>query len=139
MDTYRFLFFDGVVLKQRGAAKIQKRIILSAYRETWEGKKEMIDFLLACSESQNAREGLLRDLYGRGLEGKACEMITTDGEKGLLNALEVVYPRTPRQHGWAHKTRNVLNRVKKADQEKVKNDLHRISHVKSRQLAVQGY
>jgi putative transposase len=33
----------------------------------------------------------------------------------------------------------VLNRVKKADQERVKNDLHRISHAKSRQLAVQGY
>jgi transposase-like protein len=29
-DGYRFLFFDGVVLKQRGAAKVQKRIILSA-------------------------------------------------------------------------------------------------------------
>jgi len=29
-DGYRFLFFDGVALKQRGAAKVQKRIILSA-------------------------------------------------------------------------------------------------------------
>jgi putative transposase len=65
-DGYRFLFFDGVVLKQRGAAKVQKRIILSVYGETWEGKKEMIDFLLASSESQNAWEGFLRDLYGRG-------------------------------------------------------------------------
>ncbi|MGZ3606235.1 MAG: IS256 family transposase [Thermodesulfobacteriota bacterium] len=138
-DTYRFLFFDGVVLKQKGAGKVQRRIILCAYGESWEGKKEMIDFLLASSESQNAWEGFLRDLYGRGIEGKACEMITTDGGKGLLNALEVVYPRIPRQHCWAHKTRNVLDRVKKADQEKVKKDLHRISHAKSRRLAIEGY
>jgi len=41
---------------------------------TWEGEKEMVDFLLATSESQNAWEGFLRDLYGRGLEEKRCEL-----------------------------------------------------------------
>ena len=61
-DGYRFLFFDGVVLKQKGAAKVQKKVILCVYGMTWEGKKEMIDFLLAASESQNAWEGFLRDL-----------------------------------------------------------------------------
>jgi len=138
-DGYRFLFFDGVVLKQRGAAKVQNKIILSVYGESWEGKREMIDFLLATSESQNAWEGFLRDLYERGLEGKRCEMITSDGGKGLRNALEVVYPRIERQHCWAHKTRNVLDRVKKVDQEKVKKDLQRISHAKNRQAATQAY
>jgi len=138
-DGYRFLFFDGVVLKQRGAAKVQKRIILSVYGESWEGKREMIDFLLASSESQNAWEGFLRNLYERGLEGKRCEMITTDGGQGLRNALEVVYPRITRQHCWAHKTRNVLDKVKRADQEKVKKDLNRISHAKNRQAATKAY
>lgn len=138
-DGYRFLFFDGVVLKQRGAAKVQREIILCAYGETWGGKREMIDFLLATSESQNAWEGFLRDLYRRGLEGTECEMITTDGGNGLRNALEVVYPRVDRQHCWAHKTRNVLDKVKKADQEKVKKDLHRVSYAKSQQLAIQAY
>jgi len=138
-DGYRFLFFDGVVLKQRGAAKVQKRIILSVYGETWEGKREMIDFLLASSESQNAWEGFLRDLYERGLEGKRCEMITTDGGQGLRNALEVVYPRIARQHCWAHKMRNVLDKVKRADQGKVKKALNRISHAKNRQAATKAY
>lgn len=138
-DGYRFIFFDGVVLKQKGAARVQKKIILCVYGVTWEGNKEMIDFLLAASESQNAWEGFLRDLYGRGLEGKRCELITTDGGNGLRNALEVVYPRIPRQHCWAHKTRNVLDKVKKVDQEKVKKDLQRISHAKNRQAATQAY
>ena len=138
-DGCRFLFFDGVVLKQKGAAKVQKKIVLCAYGITWEGKKEMIDFLLATSESQNAWEGFLRDLHERGLEGKLCELITTDGGNGLRNALEVVYPRIPRQHCWAHKTRNVLDKVKKADWEKVKKDLQRISHGKNRQAATQAY
>ena len=139
VDGYRFLFFDGVVLKQRGVAKVQKKTILSVYGETWEGKREMIDFLLATSESQNAWEGFLRNLYERGLEGKHCEIITSDGGKGLRNALEVVYPRIPRQHCWAHKTRNVLDKVKKVDQEKVKKELHGISHAKNRQAATQAY
>jgi len=138
-DGYRFLFFDAVVLKQKGAVKVQKKIILCVYGISWEGKKEMIDFLLATSESQNAWEGFLRDLYGRGLEGRRCEMITTDGGHGLRNALEVVYPRIARQHCWAHKTRNVLDKVKKADWEKVKRDLQRISHAKNRQAAPQAY
>ena len=138
-DRYRFLFFDGVVLKQKGAAKVQKKIILCVYGITWEGKKEMIDFLLAASESQNAWEGFLRDLYGRGLEGKRCELITTDGGSGLRNALEVVYPRIARQHCWAHKTRNILDKVKKADWERVKKDLQRISHGRNRQAATQAY
>ena len=138
-DGYRFLFFDAVVLKQKGAAKVQKKIILCVYGMRWEGKKEMIDFLLATSESQNAWEGFLRDLYGRGLEGKRCELITTDGGQGLQNALEVVYPRIARQHCWAHKMRNVLDKVKKADWEKVKKDLQRISHGKNRRAATQAY
>ena len=138
-DGFRFLFFDGVVLKQKGAAKVQKKIILCVYGIRWEGKKEMIDFLLATSESQSAWEGFLRDLYKRGLEGSGCEMITTDGGNGLRNALEVVYPRISRQHCWAHKTRNVLDKVKKVDQDKVKKDLNRISHAKNRQSATQAY
>ena len=39
-DEYRFLFFDGVVLKQRGAAKVQKKIILCVYGITWEEKRD---------------------------------------------------------------------------------------------------
>jgi putative transposase len=138
-DGYRFLFFDGVVLKQKGAAKVQKKIILCVYGMSLEGKKEMIDYLLATSESQNAWEGFLRDLFERGLAGKRCELITTDGGNGLRNALEVVYPRIARQHCWAHKMRNILDKVKKTDQERVKKDLHRISHAKNRQAATQAY
>src|SRR4030043_309899 len=138
-EGYRFLFFDGVVLKQKGAAKVPKKSILWAYGGSGGGKKERIDFLLAASESQNAWEGFLRDLHERGLEGKLCELITTDGGNGLRNALEVAYPRIPRQARWGHKTRNVLDKVKKADWEKVKKDLQRISHGKNRQAATQAY
>jgi putative transposase len=43
-ERYRFLFFDGVRLTHKGAAKVQKRVILSAYGITSDGKHEIIDF-----------------------------------------------------------------------------------------------
>ncbi len=138
-DRYRFLYFDGIVLKHKGAAKVQKRIILCAYGITYDKRYEMIDFMLASSESQNAWEGFLRNLYERGLKGESSELIITDGGKGLLAALEVVYPKIERQHCWAHKIRNILDKVRKRDQEKVKRDLHKISHAVDRRKAVTAY
>jgi len=39
----------------------------------------------------------LNDLYRRGLEGKNLRLITVDGQKWLLSALDEVYPFTPVQ------------------------------------------
>jgi hypothetical protein len=58
----------------------------------------------------------LNHLYQRGLKGEALELIIVDGGRGLLAALDLVYGQIPLQRCWAHKTRNVLNSVKWADQ-----------------------
>ncbi len=134
-DRYRFVFFDGVTLTHKGAAKVQKRIILCAYGVTYDGKHEIIDFLVASSESQGAREGFLNDLYKRGLEGKAVELIVTDGCPGLLAALEIVYARIPRQHCWAHKARNVLDKIPRRQRAAVKREINSISHAPTLQEA----
>jgi transposase-like protein len=62
------------------------------------------------------------------LSGEGLELIVTNGGEGLLAALPLVYPGVRVQRCWAHKIRNVLNRVHKADWEAVKGDLHWISH-----------
>ena len=125
---YRFLFLDGVVLKRRTGAGSVKRVVLVALGLSPEGKKEVIDFCIVGGESRAAWEAFLNDLYGRGLSGEGLELIIIDGGKGLLAALPFVYPGVPVQRCWAHKTRNVLNYVRKADQQAVKADLHKISH-----------
>jgi len=88
------------------------------------GKKEIIDFHLAGSESAAEWEAFLSGLFRRGLTGEGVEMIGVDGGKGLLAALPTVYPGLAVQRCWAHKIRNVLNKVRKADQPAVKRDLH---------------
>lgn len=138
-DDYLYLFFDGVVLKSKGAVKVQKKVLLCAFGIRKDGVPEMIDFCPAGSESQAAWESFLRDLYRRGLEGAFCQLIATDGGAGLHAALEIVYPKIPLQRCWAHKTRNILDKVKKNDQEAVKKALNKISHAKNRREATKAY
>jgi len=125
---YRFLILDGVVLTRKTGAGSVKRVVLVALGITPEDRKEVIDFTIASGESQEAWEGFLSDLYRRGLTEEAVELIVTDGGKGLLAALPVVYPKIPLQRCWAHKSRNVLNYVRKADWQAVKKDLHAIQY-----------
>jgi transposase-like protein len=138
-DQYRYLFFDGVVLKSKGAVKVQKKILLCVFGITMEGRHEMIDFYAAASESGACWEAFLRDLYQRGLAGKPCQLIASDGGTGLHQALQIVYPKIELQRCWAHKARNVLDRVKKIDQAAVKRALARISHAANRREAAQAY
>src|SRR5215813_13319662 len=93
----------------------------------------------AWSESGACWEAFLRDLYQRGLKGSPCQLIATDGGTGLHQALEIVYPKILLQRCWAHKTRNVLDKVKKKDQVMVKKALNRISHASNRREAIEAY
>jgi transposase-like protein len=126
--SYQFLFLDGVVLKRKTGIGSVKRVVLVALGMTPEGKKEVIDFTIAHGESQAAWDAFLSDLYKRGLKAEGMELIVTDGGKGLLAALPFVYPAIPIQRCWAHKTRNVLNCIRKRDQEAAKKDLAAISN-----------
>lgn len=140
--SYRFLFLDGVVLKRRTGMGSVKRVVLVALGMTKEGKKEVIDFTIAHGESQAAWDAFLSDLYRRGLKAEGMELIVTDGGKGLLAALPFVYPGIPVQRCWAHKTRNVLNHIRKADQEAAKKDLAAISNaegIKQAQAALKRF
>ena len=49
--------------------------------------RQLLAFLRSSGESQQAWEGLLRDLYRRGLEGQQLKLIVTDGCAGLAAAI----------------------------------------------------
>jgi transposase-like protein len=127
-DRYEVLMFDGVVLARKTGAGALRRPVLVALGIRGDGSKEVIDFRLAKGESQNAWEAFLSDLFQRGLAGRAARLIVCDGGAGLLAALPLVYPHHPVQRCWVHKLRNVLDKVKRADREAVKGDLHRVMH-----------
>jgi putative transposase len=125
-DIYRVLVLDGVVLRRKTGAGALARPVLVALGLRPDGKKEIIDFRLASAESAAQWELFLGDLIRRGLTGERLEMLCVDGGSGLLAALPTAFPDMPVQRCWAHKIRNVLNKVRVADQAAVKTDLHRI-------------
>ena len=112
-DDCQYLFLDGVTLKVKGAAGVKKKLVLCAYGIRTDGTRQLISFRQAPSESEAQWQALLDDLRQRGLEGKALELITTDGCTGLHQALGTVYPYVKRQRCWAHKLRNVAAKLKR--------------------------
>ena len=99
-NHYKALMLDGVVLARKTGAGALKRPVLVALGITHDGKKEIIDFHLAASESAAEWERFLTDLYRRGLTGEGLEVICADGGQGLIAALPVVYPTIPLQRCW---------------------------------------
>ncbi len=130
-DIYPVLMLDGVVLSRKTGAGALKRPVLVVLGLRPDGKKEIIDFRLATAESAAQWELFLTDLFRRGLEGRRCEMICVDGGPGLLAALPVAYPGIAVQRCWAHKIRNVLDKVRKADHDAVKASLHAIMNTRT--------
>jgi transposase-like protein len=125
-DQYRVLVFDGVVISHKSGAGALRRPVLVVLGIRPDGKKEIVDFRLAPGESALAWEAFFNDLYRRGLKGEGVELIVTDGGAGLVAALPLVYSQVPLQRCWAHKIRNILDKVRKTDQPRVKRSLHKI-------------
>lgn len=125
-DRYRALIFDGVVVRGKTGAGAQGHTVLVALGIRPDLRKEIIDFRIARGESAEAWQGFLTDLWERGLHGEGVQIIGVDGGNGLLAALPMVYSRIPMQRCWAHKVRNVLDKIRKADQEPAKADLRKI-------------
>jgi len=134
-DRYRVLMFDGVVLARKTGAGALRRPVLVALGVLPDGKMEVIDFRVAPGESQAAWEAFLNDLHQRGLTGKRLELVSVDGGKGMLAALPLAYPHVPVQRCWAHKSRNIMNKCRKADRPAMKRDLHKIMNAPGRARA----
>jgi putative transposase len=125
-DEWAYLVLDGVWLKVRRAFGPQKVLLLVAYGIRRDGTRELLAFTRAKSESQAGWEGLLNDLFQRGLRGTNLQLVITDGCPGLARALETVYPRARHQRCWVHKMRNILEKVRRRDEKQVKAQAQKI-------------
>jgi putative transposase len=131
-DDYAYLFLDGVSLRVRRPSGRKRVQLLVAYGVRGDGTRHLLAFLRSQGESQADWEGLLQDLYRRGLEGKNLALIITDGCAGLAAAIPTVYPRARHQRCWVHKMRNILEKARKRDYEEVKADAQAIYLAPSR-------
>ncbi|TMP97793.1 MAG: IS256 family transposase [Verrucomicrobia bacterium] len=111
-DHYRYLILDGVSVRIRLVGQVQRRVALCAYGITTAGKRELIDFLLVKAEAEDTWYSFLWNLWSRGLRGALLDLIVTDGQAGLVKALSRLWPAVAHQRCWAHKLRNLENKLK---------------------------
>jgi transposase-like protein len=135
-DDWRYLFLDGVSLRVRQPSGRKRVQLLVAYGVRADGTRHLLGFTRSTGESPAAWEGLLMDLYRRGLEGRQLQLVVTDGGAGLAAALQTVYPRAAHQRCWVHKLRNLLSAARRRDHAAMKADAQAIYQAAGRAEAV---
>lgn len=139
LDEYQFLLIDGINISVRYGSKSIRKTVLAAYGITLFGQRELIDFRIVKSESKDACESFLNYLFNRGLKGTNLKLIITDGGKGLISALAIVYPEIKHQRCWFHKLQNITKLLKKKDQSQIIKTLQKIYNAQSKTMALKRF
>jgi transposase-like protein len=133
---YVYIWADGVYFNIRSEEAKQCILIIIGVNE--HGKKELIAIEDGYRESTQSWTELLEDIRHRGLS-TAPKLAIGDGALGFWNAISKVYPETRHQRCWVHKTANVLNKLPKSVQPKVKEALHDIWMAETRDDAYKAF
>lgn len=139
LDEYQYLILDGINLKVRQSLGYKKRAVLVAYGVTCFGYRELLVFRQVGKESKAKWRAFLGDLRRRGLTGRNLKLITVDGHKGLLSAIDEEYPFIPVQRCWAHKLRNVTNHLAKRYQKECSGMARLIYNAASKSEAIKQF
>ena len=120
---YVYIWADGVYFNIR--SEDAKQCILVIIGVTEDGRKEFIAIEDGYRESEQSWTELLLRIKSQGIKSSP-KLAIGDGALGFWKALSKVYPETEHQRCWVHKTANVLNKLPKILQPKVKQALHQI-------------
>ena len=139
-DKYKYLLVDGlwVHIKEK---TIRNRPILFVLGITLDNKKEILTFKLAKGETEAEVSALLNDLYRRGLAGKNLKLIASDGAKGIIAGINMVYPYAKWQLCSTHKLRNLSKNIrhKLKNRRKMMPQASRIYKAKTKTQAVKRF
>lgn len=105
-DDYLAVYLDGLWLQVRKPQHLAK-VLLVALGLKADGTMELISFQVAEKESEACWWGFVLDLKQRGLRGEALEVIVSDGNAGLLKAIQAQYPRIRQQRCAFHQACNL--------------------------------
>jgi len=136
LKKYVYIWADGVYFNIRSEEAKQCILVVIGVNE--HGKKELIAIEEGYRESTQSWTELLEDIRHRGLL-TAPKLAIGDGALGFWNAISKVYPETRHQRCWVHKTANVLNKLPKSVQPKVKEALHDIWMAATRDDAYKAF
>lgn len=119
---YVYIWADGVYCHVRMDDKLCLLVIIGA-DDT--GRKEVLGVLDGHRESELSWIELIEQLKAQGLQ-IAPKLAVGDGALGFWKAITKCWPETDQQRCWVHKTANVLNKVPKSVQPRIKEALQDI-------------
>lgn len=133
--NYVYWWADGIYSQVRMDDRLCILVIIGV---TEHGHKELIAVSDGYRESSASWEELLTSLRQRGLQSSP-KLSVGDGALGFWNALSKIFPDCVHQRCWVHKTANVLNKLPKSMQPKVKASLHQIWMAGTRNEAYKAF
>jgi transposase-like protein len=110
----KYLFLDAVYVKVKSATKPARKAVLVAYGVDAKGVRQVLDFRMESSESENCWERFLWNLIDRGVAPDSVKLVLVDGCQGLVNAVRRCFPNGALQRCWVHKMWNVLSVLPRA-------------------------
>src|ERR1700733_1216701 len=110
------LFLDAIYLPVRPSGP--KEGVICAWGITENGDRALFSVRLGMREAKEDWLELDRVLTSRGFA--APRLIVADGAPGLISAAEEIWPRADRQHCAVHRLRNLLAKLPKSEQDRVR-------------------
>ncbi|MBO2944459.1 IS256 family transposase [Paenibacillus sp. F411] len=99
---------------------VSKEAIYLAVGIREDGSKEVLAYTIAPTESAYIWNELLQDVKARGTE--EVLLFISDGLKGIVSAIEQVYPRAKYQSCCVHVSRSIAHKVRVTDRLEICND-----------------
>jgi putative transposase len=128
-----YLFLDGQYHAARQGSE-EKEGVLSAYALLEDGRPVLLHLDLGPRESYDAWLSFLQDLTARGLTDPV--LVVMDGAPGLVKAIKRVWPHAYRQRCQVHKMRNILSKLPRMMQPKMKALVHQVFRAPSYAVAL---
>jgi putative transposase len=127
-ENVLYLFLDGTYVKYRVEAE-RKEPVLTAYGIREDGSKVFLHVGPGHRESYENWKTFLQEMTGRGL--KTPLLTVTDGNPGVMRAVEEVLPLGLRQRCQKHKMQNILGKVPKQAMGMLRQEICKAFHAKS--------
>ena len=128
---YVYVWVDGVHFNVRLEDDRLCTLVMIGVRP--DGTKELIAVEDGYRESAESWKTVLRDLKRRGMRSPVVAV--GDGALGFWTAVRDVWPKTREQRDWFHKLGNILDKLPKRLQPRVKAALHEVMYAETREHA----
>ncbi len=134
-DQWVDIWADGIYSGLRSEDTKLCALVIIGVNER--GQKHFLAIEDGMRESTQSWREVLLKLKHRGMN--ALQLAIGDGALGFWKALDEVYSTTRHQRCWVHKTANILNKLPKSSQPKVKQALHEIWQAETKENAEKSF